>query len=294
MPLKPRLAGGAREQTPSWVENSPSRISRLQLREALRSRDVAGLLALRELQLRYRQTVLGVAWALLQPLAGMAVAVIVVNRLLSVSTDSSAYAEFVYVGLAVWFYISSATATAAESLTRDPALVTKVYFPRVLAPVAAVLPALLDLGLTVGAFIPLHLILGGSISIKLALVPLCMVGAAFLALSVGLWLAALNVFYRDVRYALPFALQIWLFASPVLYAVDVTDSTTVCCGASIRLSVSSESSAGRCSTRQCSRSLCSRWSRSSWLLWVARSISRERSGSSPTGYDDDDRGQQAQ
>jgi homopolymeric O-antigen transport system permease protein len=205
------------------VENlPPSRLHlSLGLRDLYRYRELAGFLALRDLKLRYRQTALGLTWALVQPLGAMAVFAAVALRLDNVPSGGTPYELFAFSGLAIWFYVSSSVASAAESLTRDPALVSKVFFPRLIAPLAAVLPGLVDLFVTLLALVPLILIFDGHVSWAVLLAPVWVAAAMAVAVAVGLWLAALNVLFRDVRYALGFALQLWLFASPVLYGAEL-------------------------------------------------------------------------
>src|ERR671919_953698 len=143
-----------------WVENRPSGgFRRLDLVELWGYRELAGFLALRDLKVRYKQAVFGAAWAILQPLAGVAVFYFVFRRLAKVPSQGIPYPLFAFVGLSVWTYASSATTKATQSLVMNSALVTKVYFPRLLAPIAAVLPRLLDLVLSLfvlGLLIPVY------------------------------------------------------------------------------------------------------------------------------------------
>ena len=210
-----------------WYENRPSSrwLPRLDLSEVWGRREVARFLALRDLQLRYKQTLFGIGWALLQPLAGMAVLVLTLGRATHIPADGVPYALFAYTGLAIWFYVSHAVSSAAESLTADPHLVTKVWFPRVLAPVAALGSWLVDLAVSLLALAVLLAIYGVAPGLSLVLLPVWIVAAILVSLGVGLWLSALNVLYRDVRYTLGFLLQIWLLASPVLYSASAFHGT---------------------------------------------------------------------
>lgn len=202
-----------------WIENRPSRgwLPRLNLREVFAFRELALLLALRDLKLRYKQTVFGVAWAVLQPLAGVAIFSVVFGHLANVPSDGLPYAVFAYAGFALFTYLSASAAGAAESLTQQQALVTKVYFPRLLAPVAAVLPGLVDLAVSLAVLVVFMVADSTAPGLALALFPLWICAAMAVACSVGILLCALNVQYRDVRYALPFLLQLWLFLSPIVY-----------------------------------------------------------------------------
>jgi ABC-type polysaccharide/polyol phosphate export permease len=132
---------------------------------------------------------------------------------------------FVFAGLAIWVYFSSAVNNAAESLVTDEALVTKVYFPRILAPLASILPGLVDLAVSLVVIAVLMAIYGVAPGPELVLLPFWIVAAVFVAFAAGAWLAALNVLYRDVRIVLAFLLQVWLFASPVIFPSSLVDGT---------------------------------------------------------------------
>jgi lipopolysaccharide transport system permease protein len=212
------LATGARDRK-RWVENAPSHgwFPRLDLSELWASRELVLILALRNVKIRYKQTVLGVGWAIVQPLAGVAIFTVVMRRLANIPSEGIPYPVFVYAGLAVWMYFANGANAAAESLAQYRDLVTKVYFPRLLAPLAAILPSLIDLGisiLAVGVFMAVYGVAPGWAIVLLPLWILAAVGTTF---GVGVLLSALNARYRDVRNALTFLLQIWLFATPVVY-----------------------------------------------------------------------------
>lgn len=202
-----------------WVENRPARgLRRLDLHELWRYRELAGFLALRDLKVRYKQAVFGVAWAIVQPLATVAVFTIVFNRLASVQSEGIPYPVFALAGLTLWTYVSNGVNRATLSLVGNPALVTKVYFPRILAPIAAVLPALVDLAISLvllGILIPVY---GATLSGALITLPIWVVGATATAMGAGLIFGTLNVRYRDVNQGIAFFVQLWLFLSPVAYA----------------------------------------------------------------------------
>jgi lipopolysaccharide transport system permease protein len=204
----------------AWIENRPpSRwLPALDIAEMWARRELVLVLALKDLRVRYKQTLFGVAWAVLQPLLAALIFTVFLGRLAHVSGGGLPYPVFVYAGMSMWFYVSGAVSSSAQSLVDNRDLVTKVYFPRLLAPIAGVVPGLVDLvpALAILAvFLGVYDVVPGP---ALALLPLWILVGAVLALAIGLWLAALNVRYRDVRYALPFLLQIWLFGSPVVYA----------------------------------------------------------------------------
>ena len=185
--------------------------------ELWRYRELLFFLAWRDLKLRYRQTALGVAWAILQPLATMVVFTIVFGRLAKMPSDGVPYLVWSYVGLLPWMYFSHSLGQAAMSLVNSANLVTKVYFPRMLVPVAAALAGLVDLAAAC-CLLPILLLAGGvTPHASIALLPLLMLFAVLAVLGTGIGLAALNVAYRDVRYVVPFLTQLWLFLTPVAY-----------------------------------------------------------------------------
>jgi lipopolysaccharide transport system permease protein len=180
-------------------------------------RELAGFLALRDIAVRYKQAALGIGWAVFQPIAGVVVFTIVFRRLASIESDGIPYPVFAFVGLIVWNYVSGSVTKATQSLVSNASLVTKVYFPRLLVPLAAVLPGLLDLAI---AF-PVLAILCGVYGVRpdwaVLTLPLWVGAALIVAFAVGLLLSALNVRYRDVNQAITLLVQLWLFLSPVAY-----------------------------------------------------------------------------
>lgn len=208
---------GARPR--AWVENRPPRSwwPQLDLAELWTSREIAYFLALRNVKTRYKQTFFGASWAVLQPLAGVAIFSIVFGRLARVPSEGIPYPVFVFAGLVLWFYFANAAGAATDSLAGYRSLVTKVYFPRLLAPLAAVLPGLIDLGVSLVAVAVFMAIYGIAPTPAILLLPLWVLATVGFAFGVGTWLAALNVKYRDVRNAIAFLVQFWFFATPVVY-----------------------------------------------------------------------------
>jgi lipopolysaccharide transport system permease protein len=209
----------------AWIENRPSTgwLPRLDLGELWVYRELALFLALRDLKLRYKQTAFGVAWAIIQPLGAAAIFTIVFGRLAGLPSDGLPYAVFVFAGMIAWSYVSGAVGAAAESLVEHRGLVTNVYFPRLLAPIAAVLPGVVDLAISLVILVAFMVAYGVAPSAALVLLPVWIVGLVGASLAAGLWLSALNVLYRDVRYALAFLIQLWLFASPVVFPSSLVD-----------------------------------------------------------------------
>jgi lipopolysaccharide transport system permease protein len=190
----------------------------LDLREFAGTHELLYFLVLRSLKLRYRQTALGAAWAVLQPLLAMFVFTVVFGRLARLDSEGLPYPVFALAALVPWTYFANALTQVSNSLVDQHQLLTKVYFPRLLLPLAAVISGLVDLAI---AFILLLLALvsyGIAPSFRLLAAPAFGLLAMATAFAPGIWLAALNVRYRDVRYAIPFLVQIWLFVTPVVYS----------------------------------------------------------------------------
>lgn len=188
-----------------------------------RARDLIGFFVLRDLRVRYSQAVLGVLWVLLQPVATVVIFTFVFSRLARVGSDGVPYPLFALAGMVVWTYFSGAVSRGSESLVGNPELVTKVSFPRVAAPAAAVLSPLVDLVVSLGLLAVLLMVYRRSPGWAVLATPLWMLLVVLTAFGVSLWLAALNVRFRDVKQALGPVLQIWLFASPVAYPSSALD-----------------------------------------------------------------------
>ena len=208
-----------------WVENRPSTrwLPRLDVRELWAYRELALFLALRDLKLRYKQTAFGIAWAIIQPLGAAVIFTIVFGRLAGLPSDGLPYAVFVFAGMIAWSYVSGSVTAAADSLVEHRALVTTVYFPRLLAPLAAVLPGLVDLAISLSILAVFMAVYGVAPSAAIVLLPVWLAALVGVSVAAALWLSALNVLYRDVRYALAFLIQLWLFASPIVFPSSLVD-----------------------------------------------------------------------
>jgi len=189
----------------------------LKLGELWAYRDLFWLLAWRDVRVRYRQTVLGVGWAVLQPLVTILVFSLIFGRLAKVPSDGAPYPAFTFSALLPWTLFSTALTRAASSLIANAALLTKVYFPRVLIPLACVIHALVDVAVSMVLLVGIMLLFGVTPAPTMLLFPFFVLLAIAGALGVSLWLAALNVRYRDVKHLLPFLLQVWMYATPVVY-----------------------------------------------------------------------------
>ena len=181
------------------------------------NRELLYFLIWRDLKVRYAQTALGTAWAVLQPLSMMLLFTVLFSRLAGMRSNPAPYPLFAYAALLPWTFFSSATTHAAHSLVGNAHILTKVYFPRVLIPLAAVLSCLVDLLLGLTMVAPLMVFYDVAPGWHLLWLPAAIALTTVVALGTGIWIAAVNVKYRDVRFALPFAIQLWLFATPVAY-----------------------------------------------------------------------------
>ena len=190
----------------------------IDFRELWRFRELAGVLAWRDFRVRYRQTAIGIAWVVLQPLITTIVFTIIFGKFADFPSDDLPYPVFTYSGLLLWTYFASSLTRSAMSLVANAALVTKVYFPRVLLPAASVVSPVIDLVFASSVLALLMLYFNVPPEPTVLLAPVFVVMAAIVSLGVGLWLAGVNVRYRDVPYVIPFLIQTWMFLSPVVYS----------------------------------------------------------------------------
>jgi lipopolysaccharide transport system permease protein len=189
----------------------------LELFEFLEYRELLYFFVWRDIKVRYKQTVLGAAWAVIQPFFTMVVFSIFFGWLAGIPSDGLPYPVFAYSALVPWTYFANALTQASNSLVEHERMITKVYFPRLLIPAAPVLAGLVDFVIAFIILIGMMWWFGLVPTSAVWTVPFFIVMAAVTALGVGLWLAALNVKYRDIRYMVPFLIQFWLFATPIAY-----------------------------------------------------------------------------
>jgi lipopolysaccharide transport system permease protein len=210
------LAAEAPQRRPSVLE-PPGHWSALELTELWTYRELLYILAWRDVKVRYKQAALGVVWAVLQPLLLMGIFTLVFSRIGNVSSQGLPYPVFAFAGLVPWTIFSSALTSSSNSLVANEALVSKVYFPRLLIPAGSILAWIPDFVLGSCVLFVVMAIYGVAPELTALLLPLVLVAVILAAASVGVWLSALNVAYRDVRYVVPFLTQIWLFVTPVAY-----------------------------------------------------------------------------
>jgi lipopolysaccharide transport system permease protein len=182
-------------------------------------RELLAFLIWRDIKIRYRQTLLGGVWAVLQPLIAMFIFTFVFHRLAGVKSDGPPYPLFAFAGLVPWTFFSAAVTQSSNSLVSNQQLVSKVYFPRVFIPLGAAGALLLDLALSLCLLFLLMMYYRWPISVNLLLLPIFIVGAVLSASGVGLLLSALNVNFRDVKYVVPFLIQMGIFVTPVIYPI---------------------------------------------------------------------------
>ncbi|WP_425616583.1 ABC transporter permease [Anatilimnocola sp. NA78] len=189
--------------------------------EIWRFRELLFFLIWRDVKVRYKQTLLGAAWAILQPFAQMVVFSIFFGRMVDMPTGGIPYPLFVFAGLLPWIFFSNAISSAAGSVVGNQNLITKVYFPRLFVPASSIGVGLVDFGIAFGMLLLLMLYYGVMPAATLLLTPLLLIGLTAAAFGVGTLLAALTVAYRDFRYVVPFMVQLWMFATPTIY-MDAT------------------------------------------------------------------------
>ncbi len=199
------------------LEASPRSTLRQALWELWAFRGTIMAFAERDVRVKYKQAVLGVAWALLQPLAFLAIFAVFFGRVAKIGGDGVPYAAFALTALIPWNYIATTVSFGSSALLNDASLVRKVYFPREVPVLAAAVAAGVDFAAGLLAFLILGPILGAHLSATALFAPLLLPLVALPAIGLSLGLAALNVYYRDFRYALPLGVQLWMFASPVAY-----------------------------------------------------------------------------
>lgn len=189
-------------------------------RELWEYRELLGYLAWRDIQVRYKQTFLGAVWAILQPLIGMVVFGVLFQRVAGMRSDGSPYPLFVFAGLTLWTFFQNGVTLASNSLVGSDQMIRRIYFPRILVPLGQILAMVFDLLISLGFLAALMVYFHWPLSLKVVWLPVFLLGSCLATAGLGFILSALNVHYRDVKYAVPFFTQMLLFLTPVLYPID--------------------------------------------------------------------------
>ena len=214
--------GHLEEPEPESIVIEPSRgWVALNLVDLWRYRGLLYFLVWRDVKVRYKQTVLGAAWAILQPTVTMIIFTVFMGKLAKIPSDSIPYPLFAFSGLLPWQLFSFALVECSNSLIANKQLITKVFFPRLIVPTASILTGLVDFSAASLVLVALMVHYGRVPTIGIVLLPLLLLFTLMAALAVGLWLAALNVQYRDVRYTIPFLTQLWLYSTPIAYPTSL-------------------------------------------------------------------------
>jgi lipopolysaccharide transport system permease protein len=196
---------------------------RLGLRDIWEHRELIFFLAWRDVTIRYKQTVFGATWAIIQPFLQMVAFSLIFGQLAKIPSDGIPYPIFSFTALLPWNYFATALAKSSNSLVGQQNLISKVYFPRLVLPIASILPALLDFAIAFLVLLGMMVFYGIAPTPAIALLPVLVLLAMMCALGCGLWLSALNVDYRDVGYIVPFLTQLWMVATPVAYPSSLLD-----------------------------------------------------------------------
>jgi lipopolysaccharide transport system permease protein len=208
---------------PTVLIEPPKRRLDLGLAQLWEYRQLLFFLTWRDVKVRYKQTLLGASWAILQPVAATIVFTIFLGRVAGLSSEGVPYALFSFVGLLPWTFFSSGVLNASNSLVNAASMITKIYFPRLALPISAVSGGAVDLACASLLLPPLMAYYGVVPTVRVLAFPLFLLVAAAAALGVGFSFAALNVRYRDVRYVVPLLVQLWLWATPVVYSASSID-----------------------------------------------------------------------
>ncbi|MEL7433522.1 MAG: ABC transporter permease [Chloroflexota bacterium] len=204
--------------------NEPTRNRLLdELKSTWAYRELLGFLVWRDVKVRYKQTVLGVSWAILQPLLTMVVFTIFFGNFAQIPSDDLPYPIFNFAALVPWTYFTAALNSASTSLVASSNMLKKIYFPRMVLPLSGVITGLVDMSLSFSMLILLCFAFGVSIAPTFIFLPLFVLMAMLTALGFGMWLSVLNVQFRDVRFAMPFIINLWLFITPVIYPTSIID-----------------------------------------------------------------------
>jgi lipopolysaccharide transport system permease protein len=215
------IAGRFSRPARSVTIKPASDLEGLNLQELWRTRELLQVLVTRELKVRYKQAAIGVGWALIQPVLAVAIFTVIFGHFAKMPSDGVPYVIFAFTAVLPWTYFAEAVRRSSTGLVSDSDLIRKVYFPRLVLPLAMVVTPLIDFALGFLLLLALFAWFGVGLTPNIIFLPLFLLIAVALALSVGLWLGPISVRYRDVMHALPFMIQVWLYASPVAYPITI-------------------------------------------------------------------------
>jgi len=206
---------------PTVIIRPPKRWVPINFSEILQYHELLYFYTWREVKIRYKQTALGFLWAIIQPLFLMVIFTLFFGKLANIPSEGIPYPLFSYAGLIPWTLFAEGLTRSSNSMVSNANIMTKVYFPRLIMPLSGVLSPLVDFAIAFVIFIPMMAYFGFVPTIAVVLLPAFILLALMTSLAVGLWLSALNVKYRDFQYTIPFIIQLWLFASPVVYPSSI-------------------------------------------------------------------------
>jgi len=208
-------------EVPTIIIRPPRKWVPVDFRELWEYRELLYFFTWRDVKLRYKQTGLGIAWAVIQPLLMMVIFTLFFGRLANIPSDGVPYPLFAFTALLPWTLFAEGMTRSTVSMVQNANIMTKVYFPRLIMPIASILSPLVDFLVAMGLLVIIMAYYGFVPTINAIFLPLLIVFAMMTSLAVGLWLSALNVKYRDFQYTVPFLIQIWMFASPVVYPASM-------------------------------------------------------------------------
>ena len=210
---------------PTLIIRPPRKWVPVDLHELWAYRELVASFTLRDIKLRYKQTGLGVAWAVLQPLLTMVIFTVFFGGLAKIPSDGVPYPLFVLAALLPWLLFAEGLTRSTTSMVTNANIMTKVYFPRLIMPLSSIISPLVDFGVSFIILLAMMVYYGYAPTLNIIFLPLFLLLALATSLGVGLWLSALNVKYRDFQYTVPFLIQIWMFASPVVYASSLVPAS---------------------------------------------------------------------
>ena len=223
--IDPKLERGQsiddRTGIPHLVIESQASRTVLDLRDLWRYRELFYFLTWRDIKVRYKQTALGAAWAIIQPVFNMLLFTLLFGKLAKLPSDHLPYPLFAFAGLLPWTFFSNAINSSGNSLVGSSHLITKVYFPRIIIPASSIMAGMVDLAFSFAVMAALLVWYQVPVGAQILMLPALLFLTSMLALGVGMWLSALNVKFRDIRYVIPFLIQFWMFATPIIYPTSM-------------------------------------------------------------------------